>query len=483
MTTPKMSAAAAKFWADQKAADEAYKKWEDQQWQENGQEWTKQGYTRTVDPNNAWGSTWTKSNQPVIETQPPPVDPIKPALVSKTAAQWDALAAEKSGGKYKTMAEVRALQQQMQNAGIDIGQYGPDGKWGDDTQKAYEAYLASQNGAADITSAQIQSQAGVGNPSAQDALDALYYNDKNYTRTRLDDGTFGYRHNITGTMYLMDGKVKDLTGAMGTIADGKITWANEFVPTKTAPGQQQYQGDLQLNKDVQRLFNESVGGKYTWYKGNDYDKKNPQIKNSIVDDPEYPAFLENFKSQYTDNGWLSGWRYSFKSEEDPHLKAREEAWLKFNPKPRYDSPEYKDWNSRFVTAKKTGFRKQGGTMNRVNYFQQGGAAPQQDIQQQVTALVQAAMQGDKKATQTVNQIMEAAKAGDQQATQLAQLIQQVVQQMQGQATAAKWGAKLNYIRSLKYAKGGKTCPTCQKQVEMKACGGKKAKKRYFGGYL
>ena len=151
---------------------------------------------------------------------------------------------------------------------------------------------------------------------------------------------------------------------------------------------------------------------------------------------------------------------SFKSEEDPHLKAREEAWLKFNPKPRYDSPEYKDWNSRFVTAKKTGFRKQGGTMNRVNYFQQGGAAPQQDIQQQVTALVQAAMQGDKKATQTVNQIMEAAKAGDQQATQLAQLIQQVVQQMQGQATAAKWGAKLNYIRSLKYAKGGKTCPTC-----------------------
>lgn len=128
-------------------------------------------------------------------------------------------------------------------------------------------------------------------------------------------------------------------------------------------------------------------------------------------------------------------------------------------------------------------------MNRINYFQQGGQAPQQDIQQQVVALVQAAMRGDEKANQTVNQIMEAAKQGDQQAVQLAQMIQAVVQQMKGQATSAKWGSKLSYIRSLKYAQGGKTCPACEKgdpiKVEEKACGGKakKAKKRYFGGWL
>ena len=128
-------------------------------------------------------------------------------------------------------------------------------------------------------------------------------------------------------------------------------------------------------------------------------------------------------------------------------------------------------------------KKQGGLMNRPKYFQQGGAAPQQDMQQQVIALVQAAMQGDQKATETVNKIMEAAKAGDQQAIQLAQMIQAVAEQMQSQATAAKWGAKLNYIRSLKYAKGGKTCSTCNKEIEMKKCGGKKAKKRYFGGWL
>lgn len=117
------------------------------------------------------------------------------------------------------------------------------------------------------------------------------------------------------------------------------------------------------------------------------------------------------------------------------------------------------------------YQKQGGTMNRINYFQQGGAAPQQDMQQQVIALVQAAMQGDQKATETVNKIMEAAKAGDQQAVQIAQMIQQVAQQMQGQATTAKYGAKLNYLQSLKCGgktkakkkeQGGKVCPECEK---------------------
>ena len=125
----------------------------------------------------------------------------------------------------------------------------------------------------------------------------------------------------------------------------------------------------------------------------------------------------------------------------------------------------------------------GGSLNRINYFQSGGAVPQQDVKAQVVALVQAALQGDEKANQQVNQIMEAAKAGNQQAMQLAQLITEVAKQLQGQATAAKWGAKLNYIQSLKFAKGGKTCPDCEKKVEMKACGGKKAKKRYFGGII
>lgn len=111
--------------------------------------------------------------------------------------------------------------------------------------------------------------------------------------------------------------------------------------------------------------------------------------------------------------------------------------------------------------------KNGGTMNKVKYFQQGGTAPQQDIQKQVISLVQAAMKGDQKATQTVNQIMQAAQQGDQQAMQLAQMIQQVAKQIQGQATSAKWGSKLQYIKSLKFAKGGKTCPVCDEGTKVK----------------
>lgn len=147
-------------------------------------------------------------------------------------------------------------------------------------------------------------------------------------------------------------------------------------------------------------------------------------------------------------------------------------------------PEYNDaWSNFQNQYKHRGFRetglfgssyvklKQGGKMNKIKYFQQGGKptaqAGQQDMQQQVIALVQAAMQGDQKATQTVNKIMEAAKAGDKQAMQIAQLIQQVAQKMQGQATTAKWGAKLSYIRSLKYAHGGKTCPSCDKGTKVK----------------
>ena len=147
--------------------------------------------------------------------------------------------------------------------------------------------------------------------------------------------------------------------------------------------------------------------------------------------------------------------------------------------------EYNIMDRRFNEAVSVSKKQQGGTM-------------QQDIQQQIIQLVQAAMQGDQKATQTIQQVIQAAKQGDQQAIQLAQMIQQVMEQMKGQATMAKWGSKLEYIKSLKYAKGGKTCPSCQnggkpletspvnkslkkpiKKVEEKACGGKT--KKYQNG--
>lgn len=158
---------------------------------------------------------------------------------------------------------------------------------------------------------------------------------------------------------------------------------------------------------------------------------------------------------------------------------------------------------------------------------------EQQLQQQIVQLVQAAMQGDKQATQQIQQIMQAAQQGDKQAAQIAQMIQQVAQQMQQQQVrAARFGAKLNYIRQLKgqcpegykmeyYKKGGQLCKKCMKRqenggevqqtpntvagqfkmeaakcgkkmkkkeeggaIEVEKCGGKpKLKKRQNGGFL
>ena len=103
---------------------------------------------------------------------------------------------------------------------------------------------------------------------------------------------------------------------------------------------------------------------------------------------------------------------------------------------------------------------------------------EQQLQQQIIQLVQAAMQGDQQANQQIQQIMQAAQQGDQQAVQIAQMIQAVVQQMQQQQVqAAKFGAKLNYVRQLRglcpegqeleyYRDGGRLCKRCIQKQKM-----------------
>lgn len=182
--------------------------------------------------------------------------------------------------------------------------------------------------------------------------------------------------------------------------------------------------------------------------------------------------------------------YLFKNKEfDPN--AYQEKYNKYKTNPRTN------WN---ITA-----WKNGGKM-KINYFQEGGAVAQpaqqpaasaEDIQTQVVQLVQAAMQGDEKAAQTVQQIMQAADQGDEQAVQIAQMIQDIIQQMQGQAKAAKRGAKLSYIHSLKsgcpegysasyYQKGGHICKECLKNKlteEQKKSAEKEAPKSACGSKL
>ena len=101
----------------------------------------------------------------------------------------------------------------------------------------------------------------------------------------------------------------------------------------------------------------------------------------------------------------------------------------------------------------------------------------EQLQEQVIQLIQAAQQGDQEAQQTIQRIMQAAQQGDQQALQIAQMIQTEVEQMQDQTMQdramqkAKFGAKLNYIRSLRglcpegyemqyFKKGGQLCKKC-----------------------
>lgn len=155
--------------------------------------------------------------------------------------------------------------------------------------------------------------------------------------------------------------------------------------------------------------------------------------------------------------------------------------------------QYRDHLKSLDLKKIVSSNKQGGTMNRIKYFQQGGAAPaaqsgQADAFMQailqgdpetIQQLIQLANDGNKEATQIVQTILDEDKKGNQNVAKAAQVIKQLMQQ----ASVHKYGSKLQYIRSLKYAKGGKTCPACEQKVEMKACGGKKAKKRYFGGWL
>ena len=136
---------------------------------------------------------------------------------------------------------------------------------------------------------------------------------------------------------------------------------------------------------------------------------------------------------------------------------------------------------------------------------------EQQLQQQIIALVQAAMQGDQQANQQIQQIMQAAQQGDQQAMQIAQMIQQVAQAMQQQGVqAAKFGAKLNYFKQLKgicpegyemqvFKAGGRVCKKCMKKQDggdisetknteslkerFMKCGGKSPKKKENGGNI
>ena len=113
-----------------------------------------------------------------------------------------------------------------------------------------------------------------------------------------------------------------------------------------------------------------------------------------------------------------------------------------------------------------------------------------NIKKQIVALIEGVKAKDPKATQIMQDIMNKAQQGDRDAIALANAIQEVIKEMNGGAqqqqqpqgpVAAKFGAKLNYIRTLKgnapegmevvyYKEGGQ-----MKKKFVKSAGGAKEK--------
>jgi hypothetical protein len=134
-----------------------------------------------------------------------------------------------------------------------------------------------------------------------------------------------------------------------------------------------------------------------------------------------------------------------------------------------------------------------------------------NIKKQIVALIEGVKAKDPKATQIMQDIMNKAQQGDRDAIALANAIQEVIKEMNGGAqqqqqpqgpVAAKFGAKLNYIRTIRggcpegqqlvyFKQGGRVCKKCveaaggakvkdgKKEIsdfkKKKACGGSKMK--------
>ena len=409
-----------------------------------------------------------------------------PELKPKT--DWNAIAAQKLGER-KTMQDVIALQKQL---GITA-----DGKWGKQTQAAYDAYLQNQ-------------------PSYRIYKPAVQIDDKSYQPQANSSDVANIQRNlglpVTGvwddstteavkTWQLNNGLEQTgiwyqaTTNAYDAFQKDKEIQRQSQLRTRFGFADENAVKEWQLANGLEgtgQLDQSSIGkwNELSRPKAGSNTQPNPFVgeKSYMTEQDARYAFANLYNKHLGDKGlsrtdYFSNVGYSNATKE---LEGYDEAWNQFIS--QYDNHGYPGIFGKRYTLKE----KLGGKMNRINYFQQGGAAPQQqNMQQQVMQLVQAAMQGDKKATQTIQQVIQAAEQGDQQAQQIAQMIQQVMEQVKGQAVSAKWGSKLGYIKSLKYAKGGKTCPSCEnggkplqtpsvkkpiKKIEEKACGGKTKKR-------
>lgn len=202
------------------------------------------------------------------------------------------------------------------------------------------------------------------------------------------------------------------------------------------------------NRSQTRDYMRSIGMNPYDYSGGERKALRTYLNNPSSMDSKYQPFINQVQNQRTQKMIDSiGTNQLLKPETDTNKLNNQLVNLKF---------------------------KQGGQMYKyqagAQMVQPQQANGQQGIEQQAVALVQAAMQGDKKANQTIQQIMQAAQQGDQQAVKVAKLLQAVVQQMKG-SRKARLGAKLDYIKQsigecpegqevVYFKKGGEICKVC-----------------------
>lgn len=385
-----------KFRAEQDAANAAYKSWEKDQWEKNSAEWTKQGYHREEDSNNAWGSKWSYTPN------------------------------GNSGNSGNS-------------AGINGGNSGGNGGSG------------------------LGSGAGVKVEDYSDLASSIQNTINNIPQRRMTDPYMGLWNK--GNNPLATPGLKTQPQASADVEENSnnlpVAFKYKF-KTMDAEGNRlggtQYAADPSKYNVINVAGNPDIEDEHgnTWAKVNDSDKYALLSLGKNYSGPLKVGALRNgkYEQRNVSVSYHNGYTGTVNKNQ-------------------------------FVT-----FDKQGGTMNKVQYFA-GGGQPQAQNQQAdafmkavlsgdqgaIGQLIQLANKGDKNATQLIQTILQEEQKGNTQVAKAASVIKQLV-------NSAKWGSKLQYMRSLKYAKGGKSCPVCEQQkVEMKKCGGKKAKKRYFGGYL
>lgn len=202
------------------------------------------------------------------------------------------------------------------------------------------------------------------------------------------------------------------------------------------------------NRSQTRDYMRSIGMNPYDYSGSERKALRTYLNNPGSMDSKYQPFINQVQNQRTQKMVNSiGTNQLLKPETDTNKLNNQLVNLKF---------------------------KQGGQMYKyvagAQMVQPQQASGQQGMEQQATALVQAAMQGDQQANQTIQKIMQAAQQGDQQAAQVAKLLQAIVQQMRG-SRKARLGAKLDYIKQsigecpegqevVYFKKGGEICKIC-----------------------